>query len=102
LMDEPFASLDTLTREDLLDLTLELWRKKPSTMVLVTHNIEEAVYWGSHILVLQKAPNNRYQVIDNSGSGSPGYRDNPEYRIRCQKLRELIEQYAHNSSGVMN
>ena len=45
MMDEPFASLDTLTREDLQDLTLSLWRKQPSTMVLVTHNIEEAVYW---------------------------------------------------------
>jgi NitT/TauT family transport system ATP-binding protein len=99
LMDEPFASLDTLTREDLLDLTLGLWRKQPSTMVLVTHNIEEAVYWGSHILVLRRAPNNQYQVIENSGSGSPAYRENPDYRSRCQQLRELIEQYARGSAG---
>jgi NitT/TauT family transport system ATP-binding protein len=99
LMDEPFASLDTLTREDLLDLTLSLWRKQPSTMVLVTHNIEEAVYWGSHILVLQKAPNRRCNIIENGTSGSPGFRESQQFSAICRQLRELIEQYAHNADG---
>lgn len=52
LMDEPFASLDTMTREDLLHLTLKLGKTFASTMVMVTHNIEEAVEWGNKILVL--------------------------------------------------
>jgi ABC-type nitrate/sulfonate/bicarbonate transport system ATPase subunit len=99
LMDEPFASLDTLTREDLLDLTLSLWHKQPSTMVLVTHNIDEAVFWGSHILVLRKAPNSNCTIIDNPRSGTAEYRESPEYRGRCRQLRELIEQYAHSQSG---
>jgi NitT/TauT family transport system ATP-binding protein len=99
LMDEPFASLDTLTREDLLDLTLSLWRKQPSTMVLVTHNIEEAVSWGSHVLVLRKAPNNECTIIDNPGSGTAEYRESPEYHSRCYQLRELIEQYANSQPG---
>ncbi|HSW58379.1 MAG TPA: ATP-binding cassette domain-containing protein [Dehalococcoidales bacterium] len=94
LMDEPFASLDTLTREDLLDLTLTLWRKQPSTMVLVTHNIEEAVYWGSHIMVLQKAPNTRGDLIENPDSGNAEYREQPGYRALCRQLRGLIEKYA--------
>jgi NitT/TauT family transport system ATP-binding protein len=99
LMDEPFASLDTLTREDLLDLTLSLWRKQPSNMVLVTHNIDEAVFWGSHILVLRKAPNNNCTIIDNPCSGTAEYRESPEYRSRCHQLRDLIEEYAHRQSG---
>ncbi len=100
LMDEPFASLDTLTREDLLNLTLSLWRKEPSTMVLVTHNIEEAVFWGGHILVLGKAPNSLCTIIDNPGSGQSDYRESHEYRSRCQQLRGLIQTSANSVGGT--
>ena len=96
LMDEPFASLDTLTREDLLRLTLTIWMKRPSNMVLVTHNIEEAIFWGSHILVLQKAPNLESRVIDNPGSGSSNFRESPEFYKRTRQLRELVETDSRN------
>ena len=41
-MDEPFSSLDALTREDSLDLVLCLWQKHTTTAVMVTHNMEYA------------------------------------------------------------
>jgi ABC-type sugar transport system ATPase subunit len=47
LMDEPFSSLDALTREDLERLTLELREETGVSTVIVTHNIEEAVYRGA-------------------------------------------------------
>ena len=56
LMDEPFSSLDAFTRESSLDMVLAIWQKHASTAVMVTHNIEEAVYWGSRILVLNTPP----------------------------------------------
>jgi len=91
LMDEPFASLDTLTRENLLDLTLDLWRQgQPSTMVLVSHNIEESVYWGNRILVLKSPPHTQPQIVENPGAGSPSYRNTPEFDSRCQLLRDLL------------
>ncbi len=91
LMDEPFASLDTLTRENLLDVTLDLWRKgQPSTMVLISHNIEEAVFWGSRILVLQAAQNTHPQIIENPGSGLPEYRNSPDFISRCRHLRAAL------------
>ncbi len=99
LMDEPFASLDPLTREDLLDLALRLWKKHTSTMVLVTHNIEEAVYWGSKILVLKQAPNTDPVVIENTGSGLLNYRNNPDFVTRCRQLRELVEQNTRNGKS---
>jgi ABC-type nitrate/sulfonate/bicarbonate transport system ATPase subunit len=99
LMDEPFASLDSLTRDDLLNLALDLWRNLTSTMVLVTHNIEEAVYWGSHILVLTHPPNSEVIAINNPGSGLPEYRNDPEFRNRCKQLRELVEQNSRNRNG---
>ncbi len=59
LMDEPFSSLDALTREDLQRLTVELRQETGVTTVIVTHNIEEAVYLGQRILVLGRPPNTR-------------------------------------------
>jgi ABC-type nitrate/sulfonate/bicarbonate transport system ATPase subunit len=92
LMDEPFSSLDALTREDSLDLVMNLWQKHTSTAVMVTHNMEEAVYWGRQILVLGTPPNTSAIVIDNPGSEKPGYRYSQEFLEKCRKLRLMIEQ----------
>lgn len=94
LMDEPFGSLDALTREDLQDLTIRLWEKMLSTMVLVTHNIEEAALLGKRIMVLSHPPNRKPVIIDNPGSGYPEYRNTPDFTRRCRELRELVEQNA--------
>ena len=46
LMDEPFSALDSLTREQMQQLILELWQEKHFTYIMVTHSIEEAVFLG--------------------------------------------------------
>ena len=56
LMDEPLSALDALTREDLQDVLLELWRSRGHTQVLVTHSIDEAVFLGRRVVVLTPAP----------------------------------------------
>lgn len=56
LMDEPFAALDALTRRKMQDDLLELWDGTRSTILFVTHSIEEAVIVGSRILVLTPHP----------------------------------------------
>jgi ABC-type nitrate/sulfonate/bicarbonate transport system ATPase subunit len=65
-------------------------------MVLVTHNIEEAVFWGSQILVLGKAPNTEPVIVENAGSGSFEYRNSPDFMARCKQLRGLVENKARN------
>ena len=92
LMDEPFASLDTLTREELLDLVLKLWADRQSTIAMVTHNIEDAVYWGNRILVMGLPPHERPVIVENPGSGSAGFRQSRDYSLRCSQLRGLVEQ----------
>jgi len=57
LMDEPFVSLDTQTREKLQDLILNIWKKYSKTILLVTHDIEEALYLGTRIILLNKKGN---------------------------------------------
>ncbi|MFN2460831.1 MAG: ABC transporter ATP-binding protein [Candidatus Velthaea sp.] len=56
LLDEPFASVDALTRAELEDLTLQLRRELGITMLLVTHDIDEAVYLSDRVFVLSPPP----------------------------------------------
>jgi NitT/TauT family transport system ATP-binding protein len=56
LMDEPFASVDAQARADLQDAALEVWRAHRSTVLFVTHDIDEAVYLGDRVLVLSPSP----------------------------------------------
>ncbi|MBE0418081.1 MAG: ABC transporter ATP-binding protein [Coriobacteriia bacterium] len=92
LMDEPLSALDALTREDLQDLLLELWRQRRHTCVLVTHSIEEAVFLGRRVLVLSPRPGRVAAVVDNPRMGEPGYRATQEFYERCVELRRLLAE----------
>ena len=56
LLDEPFAALDEITRRALADDVLTLWAASRPAIVFVTHNVEEAVYMASRVVVLSKGP----------------------------------------------
>jgi len=92
LMDEPFSSLDAVTRADLQQLTLELCQEQQITMVLVTHSIEEAAGMGRKILVLRLPPNQSPVMFDNSDAGKPGRENTDEYQQLCSQLRNEMEQ----------
>lgn len=64
LMDEPFASVDAQTRSDLEDLTLRLKQHLGITIVLVTHDIDEAVYLSDRVLVLGGKPTEVVDLIE--------------------------------------
>jgi len=63
LLDEPFASVDALTRADLEDLTLQLRNEFGITMLLVTHDIDEAVYLSDRVFVLSAPPSTVLEEI---------------------------------------
>jgi ABC-type nitrate/sulfonate/bicarbonate transport system ATPase subunit len=92
LMDEPLSALDALTREDLQDVLLDLWRQRGHTAVLVTHSIEEAVYLGRRVVVLSPRPGRVSAIVDNPTMGAGGYRDTPEFYERCIELRRLLAE----------
>jgi NitT/TauT family transport system ATP-binding protein len=56
LMDEPFAALDTLTRDEMQRLLAEVWRTTRKTVIYVTHNVAEAVYLADRVLVMTAHP----------------------------------------------
>jgi NitT/TauT family transport system ATP-binding protein len=94
LMDEPFSSLDALTREVLQDTLLEFWKRKQAAIVLVTHSIEEAVFVGQKILIFSKGPGRILDVVENNEMGDHDYRNKPLYYQRCSQVREIIERGA--------
>jgi len=63
-MDEPFGSLDALTREQLQDELLGILELHPKTMVFITHSIEEAVAMGDRIVVLTARPARVREVLE--------------------------------------
>jgi len=56
LLDEPFSAVDALTRVELQTLVLDLWRQRGLTVVLVTHDVDEAVFLADRIAILSKRP----------------------------------------------
>ena len=72
LMDEPFAALDEMTRAKLNDDVLKLWKDLGLTVVFVTHNVWEAVYLSSRVVVMAARPG---RVVDDIRIDGPVFRD---------------------------
>ena len=69
LMDEPFASLDALTRRKMQDDLLMIWQATRKTILFVTHSIEEAVVLGDRVLILSAGPGRVRRILDNPAAG---------------------------------
>jgi NitT/TauT family transport system ATP-binding protein len=64
LMDEPFGALDSLTRSIMQDFLLEIWEEQRKTVVLVTHDLDEAIYLAEKTMVMTAHPGRIFEVID--------------------------------------
>lgn len=91
LLDEPFAALDTLTRERLQELLARAWRKRGFAMALVTHNIEEAARLGKRILIMSGAPGRISKVVENPGACDSNFGETDIFYELCQTIRRELE-----------
>ncbi len=91
LMDEPFSSLDALTRERLQNTMVAMWRRKGLSFVIVTHSVEEAVFLGRQVLVLTDRPTRVKALIDNPSFGQPDLRIKDCYFGRIREVRQALE-----------
>jgi NitT/TauT family transport system ATP-binding protein len=64
LMDEPFAAVDSQTRENLQDELLNIWEKTKKTMIFITHSIEEAVFLADRVVVMSARPGRIKRILD--------------------------------------
>ncbi|MBY5455243.1 ABC transporter ATP-binding protein [Rhizobium leguminosarum] len=64
LLDEPFSALDAMTRVELQDHLIDLWRVNATTMLLVTHDIEEAAFLADRVVVMRPWPGRILEVVD--------------------------------------
>jgi len=90
LLDEPMANLDSLTRERIQNLILGLWQRLRFTGVLVTHDIEEAVFLGQRIFVFTPRPGRVAEVVENPEMGMREYRETEAFHRRVRHLREVL------------
>lgn len=64
LLDEPLASLDAFTRMNMQDEILKLWQEEKNLMIMVTHDVEEAIYMSSKVIVMQPRPGRIKNIVD--------------------------------------
>jgi sulfonate transport system ATP-binding protein len=88
LLDEPFSALDALTRYDLQEHVLELWAYDHPTMILVTHDIEEALVLSDRIIVMRGHPGRIHGAVT---PGLPRPRDRIDAQFQQWKTRLLAE-----------
>jgi len=87
LMDEPFASVDAQTRSDLQDTALDIWRAHGSTVLFVTHDIDESVYLADRVIVLSPPPAAVLAEITID-------LERPRDQIETRQARRFVEQRA--------
>lgn len=92
LMDEPFSALDTLTREDAQELFIDIWNQYNTTTLLVTHNMEEAIYMGKKIIIMSNFPGTIIEIINNPLFNTKDLRKNEEFLKLSSYLRSIIKR----------
>ncbi|MET1114640.1 MAG: ABC transporter ATP-binding protein [Comamonas sp.] len=100
LLDEPFGALDALTRARLQGELQRIWQKERITMLLVTHDVEEAVFLGDRVVVMQPHPG-RIRRIVNVNLPHPRNRSDPEFiRLRDNVLADFLGPDRHGAAGA--
>jgi NitT/TauT family transport system ATP-binding protein len=102
LMDEPFGALDALTRRNLQDELLKIWKVFGTTIVFVTHSIEESIYLADRTIVMTYRPGTikRDVAIDLPRPRDPS---DPEFNRIKRMLGEMVmeEQQRHHNAETM-
>ncbi len=89
LLDEPLGALDAFTRMAMQDEILKIWERRKTTMVLVTHDVDEAIYLSDRIVIMTPRPG-KIQEIIKVEIGRPRSRSHPDFfRIRSHILEIL-------------
>lgn len=90
LLDEPLGALDAFTRMNLQDEILDIWKKYNMTVIMVTHDVDEAIYMSDQVVVMSARPSKVEIVIDI---------DLPRSRARAQ---DTFQEYRSKILEILN
>ena len=104
LLDEPFSTLDSMTRFALQDTLLDVWQREPKIVVMVTHDIDEALYLADRLILMTDGPAATVGEVMTLPFPRPRDRasvlEHPEY-LRCRHhLIDFLEHHAQQSRAV--
>jgi NitT/TauT family transport system ATP-binding protein len=94
LLDEPFSAVDALTRMELQSLVLDLWQAKGFTAVLVTHDVEEAIFLADRVVVLSGRPSTVSQIV-------PVPLPRPRNQLTTREDRRFLELRHHLMTSLL-
>ena len=99
LLDEPFSALDAFTRASLHDHLLALWQESRPTVVMVTHDVEEAVTLADRVVIMQPRPGRLFDEIDVSVS-RPRDRKGPAFDSAKRRVLTALDQSLANPDAA--
>ncbi len=95
LLDEPFGMLDSLTRGELQDILIEIWNKEKITAVMITHDVDEAIFLADRVVMMTSGPRAKIGDILNIDFQRPRTRksvlDHPDYYTYRKHLIDFLE-----------
>ena len=103
LLDEPFGALDVQTKEDMQVFLRQVWRDTGTTVLMVTHDVEEAVFLGQRVVVLASDPG---RVVADVAVDLPDERDltvkrTPEFQRVRASVEVLVRTYHRKHVGIV-
>lgn len=94
LLDEPLGALDAFTRMNMQDELIRIWQERKTTMIMVTHDVDEAIYLSDRIIVMTPRPAKIESSIQVNLS-RPRDRSNPEFLNLRSKILRILDFAGH-------
>jgi sulfonate transport system ATP-binding protein len=101
LLDEPFGALDALTRSRLHNELLRIWERERITMIMVTHDVDEAIYLGDRVVTMAPRPGRIRRIVDIA-LPRPRDRADPRFtRLRDEILSDFSESSTPQGNSLL-
>lgn len=103
LLDEPFGMLDSLTRWELQEVLMDIWKKTKVTTICVTHDVDEAILLSDKVVMMTNGPNARIGKVLEVDLPRPRTRaqllNHPDYYKYRGAVLDFLDEYEHGSSS---
>ena len=104
LLDEPFSTLDSMTRFDLQETLMHVWERERKVVVMVTHDIDEALYLADRLILMTDGPAARVGEVLSLPFPRPRERaavlEHPEFLAYRRRVIDFLEHHAQQSKGM--